>query len=78
MFLCLDPRGCATGVSFYVLSAKMDEANPRVLFTNCTVAYLVALMANSCKIPAAHKGFGLLGGTARLCPKEVLEMFRSW
>lgn len=40
------------------------------------LTYLVVLMANSCKIPAESKDFGLLGGKACLCPKEVFEMFR--
>lgn len=42
------------------------------------VTYLVVLMANSCEIPAASKDFGLLGGNACLCPKDVSKMFRTW
>ena len=41
------------------------------------LTYLVALMANSCEIPAVSKNFGLLGGKACLCPKEVSEMFKT-
>lgn len=43
-----------------------------------TVTYLVVLMANSCEIRAVSKDFGLLGGKACLCPKEVSEMFKTW
>lgn len=55
---------------------KTDDANRFMPFVNCT--NLVVLMANSCKIPAESKDFGLLGGKACLCPKEVFEMFRIW
>lgn len=37
----------------------------------------VVLMSSSCEIPAASKAFGLLGGKACFCPKEVLGMFKT-
>lgn len=42
------------------------------------LTHLVVVMSNSCEIPAESKGFGLLGGKACLCPKEIFEMFRIW
>lgn len=42
------------------------------------LTYWVVLMANSCRTPAESKDFGLLGGKACLCPKDVSEMFRIW
>lgn len=47
-------------------------------FLQIALTYLVVLMANSCEVPAESKDFGLLGGKACFCPKEVFEMFRTW
>jgi hypothetical protein len=60
--------GCSQYILF--LTWEISDAHHLMPFKPL-LTYLVALMANSCRIPAESKDFGLLGREDCLGPEEV-------
>lgn len=63
-------------VCSHFFTLGMNDAHHFMPF-NRLLTHLVVLMANSCRLPAASKGFGLLGGEASVFDqRKYFKVFR--